>query len=421
MDGPRTGRVPVRLPALLRETAFRRYWIGRTASQVGSQVTGVAFPLAAVLVLHASAAAMGVVMAAGSVPALLLSIPIGAWIDRFGRRRQVMVAADIARAILWGSIPAAYLAGRLTVAQLVAVALVGGVFGVMSRAANPAVFVALVARDDFLAAGAWIQGGRAVAWLIGPTIAGVLVQALSAPLAILADASAFVVSAVTLATIRREEPPATPRERGHTLAGLRFVLASPVLRPILYSSATTALFRAVLLALYMLYAVTRLHVTAWEIGIILGPGSAGALLGSALAHRITKRMGLGRSLIASALVYAAPTALVPLAGGSAAAVLVYLILAESLSGMGLMVHEVAQGAILAAAVPDAVRARVNGVVSTFSLGARPVGALAGGLVATAVGLHTTLWIAAAGATLGAAWLWHRRLAAVATVDQAASA
>lgn len=413
---PSSRRPILRVPALLLTGPFRRYWAGRTTSLMGGQISSVAFPLTAVLVLHANAAIMGLVTAAGMSPSLLFSLAAGAWLDRHGHRRRVMVWADIARAVLWGSIPLAYILGDLSVLQLVLVSFVGGTFGILSRLASATVFVSVVPSDQYVEAGALMQTGEAGAWLVGPSLAGLLVQWFAAPLALVFDAASFVVSAWSLGGLATAEPAPAVRERGHAMAGLRFVRRHPVLRATLLAGSTLSLFRGVYLALYVLYVVTRLHVTPLELGIILGPGSIGALWGAAMARRLTERLGIGRSVIWSTVLHTVPLVLVPLAWGPHWLVVSLLFLAECFSGMGLMIQQVGDRAIMAAAIPDPLRARVNGAFSFFTRGIRPLGALAGGAVAALVGLHAVMWVVVLGAIASVLWLLWSPLAHTETVE-----
>lgn len=361
-------------------------------------------PLTAVLVLHANAGQMGLIGAATAIPSLLFSLHIGAWVDGRGRRRQTMLVADFARAALLTSIPIVYFLGWLSVPSFLLIELLFGLCSVFFRVSASTLFVSLVSRDNYVEANSVIQGSNAVAWLAGPSIGGFLVQLLSAPMAIFADALSYLASAVSLAWIHPEEPAAAQKEPGHLTAGLRFLWASPVLRPLVLTLGSISFFEGILMALYVLYVTNELHVTPAELGIIVGPSSVGALLGSAVATRANKRFGLGAAFLLGTLLYTAPRLLVPMVGGPHLLVVALLLVAEGFSGMGLMVREVSNGSIQAAAVPDAVRARVAGAMQLVNSGARPVGSLLGGLLAILVGVRGAMWVAGVGAILGIVWL-----------------
>lgn len=384
------------------DTPFRRYWIGRGLSLLGDQVRALALPLTAVLTLHADATGMALLGAVGSIPALLFSVHAGAWVDRRGRRRQMMIAADIARALLLAGIPVLFALRLMTLPILLGIAFLFGSCSLLFRVSASSLFVALVPRERYVEASALLSGANSMAFLAGPAIGGVLVQILTAPLALLADAVSFVASALSLGCIRPEEPPPAERARGDLMAGLNFIRRTPVLRAAFGAEATTSLFRAAFFALYILYATRMLHVTPVEWGIILGPSSIGALVASAFAGRIGRRLGLGRTMLLGTL-YTIPALLVPLAAGSHALVVAVLFTSELLTSAGFMVREIADGTIKAAAVPDALRARTSAAFVTVSSGLRPFGALLGGVLAAAIGLRMGLLVVTAGGAL--AFLW----------------
>ncbi|MDQ6857207.1 MAG: MFS transporter, partial [Candidatus Dormibacteraeota bacterium] len=176
------------VPPLLREQTFRRYWTGQTISLFGDQVSVLALPLTAILVLHAGAAETGYLTAAGLAPSLLFSVVAGGWVDRKGRRRQVMLTADVVRALLLASVPLVYLAGALTLAQLYAVAFLVGCASVLFNVAQSTVFASIVEPAEYVDANSLIHGSRALSFVGGQSAGGILVQLVSAPGAIALDA-----------------------------------------------------------------------------------------------------------------------------------------------------------------------------------------------------------------------------------------
>jgi MFS family permease len=393
----------VRVPPLLRENAgFRRFWCSQTVSIAGDHVTLLALPLVAVLALHAGPAQMGILTAAGWAPNLFLSLHAGAWVDRTGRLRETMIAADLGRAALLVTVPVAWALGALTLAQLVVVAFAAGALGAFATVAYASVYPALVERERLVEAGTLISASRAGAAAAGPSVGGALVAALTAPLALLADVVSFVVSGWWLRRL-----PLRPRDAagdGGLTEGARFILGSPVVRPILACTATINFFSFVVLALYTLYATRSLGVRPSELGLVLGLGALGGLAGAAVTSRLVRGIGVGATLAAGCLLYAAPMLFVPLAGGPHALVLAAL-LAESVgAAFGVMVLDISAGAILAAAVPEGLRARMAGAFQLVNYGVRPLGALAGGAAGATFGMRETLLIAVAGAIASVLWL-----------------
>jgi len=183
---------------LLRGADFRNLWLGESVSLFGDQVTLIALPLAAVLVLDANAAEMGYLTAAALIPHLLFSLPAGAWLERVERRRWLMIASDLARAGLLASIPIAYALDALTFAQLYAVAFLAGTFAVVFDISHMTLYVSVTKREDYVEANSLLNGSRAFSYVAGPSLGGILVQVLSAPAALLLDAFSFLASALFL-------------------------------------------------------------------------------------------------------------------------------------------------------------------------------------------------------------------------------
>jgi MFS family permease len=394
----------LRLPAVLGLRDFRRFWIGETVSLFGDQITLIALPLVAVLELDASAVQMGLLTAAALAPNLIFSLHAGAWVDRRGRRRQTMLATALGRAALLLAIPIAYAFGVLTLAQLYLVGFALGTLSVFFWVSYSSLFVALVPREGYVQASSLLNGSRAFSFVSGSSIGGLLVQAFSAPGALIADAISFLFSALTLKSISPVEPPVEPAERGHLKAGMKYIWRSPVVRASLLCTATINFFNFIFWALFILYATRTLGVRPGVLGLVLGVASVGSVLGSVLSGRISRRIGIGPALILGCILFPVPLVLVPLAAGSDWTILTMLFAAEFLSGLGVMILDISGAAIKAALVPDRLRARVSGAYMVVNYGVRPVGSLLGGALAVWIGLRPTLWIATIGAVLGVLWL-----------------
>jgi MFS family permease len=393
----------VRVPPLLRQNAgFRRFWASQTVSLAGDQVTLLALPLAGVLALHAGPGKMGLLTAAAWAPSLVFSLHAGAWVDRTGRVREAMIAADLGRAALLLTVPVAWALGALTFGQLVVVAFAAGALGTFATVAYGSVYASLVERERLVEAGSLISASRAGAAAAGPSAGGALVSALTAPVALLADALTFVVSAWWLRRIPLR--PHTGDTAGGLVAGARFLARSQLVRPILVTCATLNFFSFAVVALYALYATRSLGVRPSELGLVLGLGSIGGLAGTVVTGRIVRRVGVGAAFAIGCVLYPLPMLLVPLAGGSHAAVLACLLGEAVGATFGVMVLDIAANAILVAAVPDRLRARMIGAFQLVNYGVRPLGALAGGAGGAAIGMRETLLLAVAGAIASVVWL-----------------
>jgi MFS family permease len=398
------GRLARLVPALLRERDFRRYWSAQSISMFGDQITSIALPLTAVLALHAHAAQMGYLTAAIWLPSLLFAMHAGAWADRFGRRRLLMITADIGRAVLLTSVPACYALHVLTLAQLYCVAFGGGTLSILFTVSDSAVSVAVTPDERYVESNSLVYSSRAFSFVGGPSLGGLLVQLLTAPFAMVADALSFLGSAFFLGRIKPSEPPPDPGGKGSLTAGFRFIAKSPIVRASLISASIVNLFDFVFISLYVLYATRTLHVRPGLLGLVLGAGAVGGVLGSLATRRVSSRIGIGWTYVVGCVGFPAPLILWPLAGGPAPLVLSLLFLAEFLSGFNLMLLDISIGAIFAVVIPNEVRSRVSGAFQAVNYGTRPIGALAGGALGTLLGLRPALFIAAIGATTGFLWL-----------------
>jgi MFS family permease len=389
------------VPALLRNQVFRRYWGASTVSMFGDQVSSAAFPLTAVLVLHAQAAQMGYLTALQWLPSLLFGLHAGAWADSRGRRRHTMIAADVGRALLLATVPLCFALRLLALWQLYVITFAVGTLSILFNVSDGTLFVSIVKPSQYVDGQSLIYVSRALSFVGGPSLGGLLVQFLTAPFAIAADALSFLGSAFFLNRIRPAEPPADDGGSGVT-AGLRFIARSGIVRAALLGVAVINFFNMMFSALFMLYAVRALHLRADMLGIVLGTGACGGFLGSVLAKRVTQRAGIGWACVAGCLLFTAPLALIPAAASvQHGAVIALLFAAEFFSGFGVMLLDISVSAIFAAVIPDTVRSRVTGAFQAINYGTRPPGALLGGLLGTVLGLREALWIAVVGGICGA--------------------
>jgi MFS family permease len=391
------------VPALLREVVFRRYWGAHTISLFGDQISLLALPLVGVLALDASAAQMGYLAAAEWGPYLLFALHAGAWVDRRGKRRSTMIAADLGRALLLASVPLAYAVGGLTLPQLYAVAFGVGSLSVLFGVADTSLFVSIVERDHYVAANSLLNGSRAFSFVAGPSLGGALVQVLNAPVTLLLDAFSYLASASLLGRISPREVSSDPEGSG-VLTGLRYIAGSAVMRSSLLATATVNFFNFVFWALFVLYVTRELGVSPGTLGLVLGAGAVGGLVGSVVTMPLARRIGIGPAFVLGCVVFPAPLLLVPLAGGSDTVVLALLFLAEFGSGLGVLILDISAGSIFAAVIPHRLRSRVSGAYTFANYGVRVLGSLAGGALGSTIGLRPTLWIATVGALAGVLFL-----------------
>lgn len=387
---------------MLRHRDFRRFFIGQSASMLGDQFAEIAIPLTAILVLGAGPRELGFLVAAGLVPSLLLSLPVGSAVDWLRCRRMWMVVADVVRSLAVMSLPAAYVLGALTLTQLYVVALVVGVFDVVFFVAYQPLLVTMVRGKDLLAANSLLNGSRAVSQVVGLSLGGALVAVLTAPIALVVNALSFVVSGVQLARIQPSEPPPAQTRLPPLRGGLTWIRENVVVRWMLVSAAMVNLFAFMGTAVLLLYATRTLALGSAALGLILGVGALGGVLGAVTFGRVQARFGLGRSAVAAPLTFALGLLIYPTATGGPVAAALLMLLGAVVSTVGIVWADIALGSVLAQEVPDAMRARVAGAYRTVNYGVRPLGAVLGGVIATALDLRTTLLISGLGALAGAA-------------------
>jgi len=385
---------------------FRKLWIGQAISQIGSNITGVGLPLTAVLVLKASPLQMGFLSGAGAAAVLIFGLFAGAWVDRL-RRRPILIAADLGRGVVLGIIPLAAMLHRLTIGDLYLVAVAGSILTVLFDVAYQAYLPSLIARENILTGNSRLALTESIAQIAGPGIAGILVQLITAPMAMLFDAASFVCSAVSVWLIRKPEPAPTGTLEPHIgreiSEGLRASWRDPLLRALAGRKVTSAFFLGFGSSLYFLFAMQELGLTAALLGIIIAIGGTSGLFGAFLAEWLVRRFGFGRTFIGSAVVIGIAMLLIPLAHGSVAACSAFLIAAQ-LGDLAWPVYTIGERSLRQAITPNHLLGRVNSSMHLLFHGVLPLGALAGGAIAQAVGMRRALLIGAIGVLLSTMWL-----------------
>ena len=403
---------------LRRHPDFLRLWAGETISQVGSQVTLLAVPFIAITLLEASTFQVGLLTAVEMSPFLLVGLPAGAIIDRL-RRRPVMIAADIGRALALVSIPLAHSFDVLTMAQLYVVVLATGVLTVFFDVAYMAYLPSLVEPEQLVEGNAKLEVSRSGAQVAGPAMGGGLVGWLGAATAVWIDAASFVVSALALMGIRK--PEAQPvresddagvhvRMRTQIAEGVRYVWRHPYLRPLACSTGTFNLFGTMGYSIILVFAVRELGVKAGQVGLILGIGNLGFLAGAALTARVTARLGVGRTIWLSGLVSGLGPWLLAAATPSTAVVM--LVAGIAVGASGIPAYNINQVSLRQAITPQRLQGRMHATMRFIVWGTMPLGGFLGGALGTLIGLRPTLIVSAAGSTLAFLWVLFSPVAGV---------
>jgi predicted MFS family arabinose efflux permease len=398
-----------RLAGLWRNADFMKLWAGQTISSLGSHITRDGLPLLAVITLSATPAEMGILSAVSGAPVLLFGLAAGVWVDRL-RRRPVLVAADVGRALLLASIPAAAFLGVLGMPQLYVVAALVGQLAVVFSVAYRSYLPSLVERAHIVEGNSKLAMSESVAELAGSGVTGVLVQVLTAPVAILLDSLSFAASVVSIALIRKPEPPPAPPESRKPILrelqeGLRLALGNPTLRALAGGAGTLAFLGNFFAALYGLYAIRVLGMGPAILGITIAMGGVGSMLGAALAKPAAKRFGLGRALMLSLVLGSCASMLIPLARGPLPVAVAMMMAAQVFGDCFDTVCSVNETSLRQAITPDRLLGRMNATVGFIADGAGPMGALVGGFLGGVIGLRPTLALAALGGACAAAWLF----------------
>jgi MFS family permease len=378
---------------------FLRLWSAQSVSEVGSQVTGLALPLAAIFTVHASTFEVAALNVVDILPFALFSLPAGVWVDRL-RRRPLMMAADWGRALALGSIPVVYALGGLTLGQLYVVGFVSGTLTVFFDVSYQSILPSLVERPQLGDANSKLETSSSGAQLAGPGLAGVLVGAITAPYAIAVDAASFVGSALLLGTISHLEKAvsgARRRMRVEIAEGLRYVTGNPILRGMMLFVAVQNFFSILMMSLFLVFAVRDLRLHAATIGGIISLANIGTLLGALTATRIAHRFGVGPAIIGLAVASGLANVLIPFARAGYAipfiltARIVYAYCAIAMNVNGISLYQTI--------TPDRMLGRANASRRFVVWGVIPFGGLIGGALGSSIGLRNAMLIGAVGAAL----------------------
>lgn len=393
--------------SLWRHANFRRLWAAQTASAAGAEMTRLAVPTLAIFAFAATPLQVGALVAIPYLVYLIVGLPTGVLVDRLPRRR-VMIVADLGRFLALGALPLGWALGWLHVWHLFAAVTVTGVCTVIVQIAERSYLPQLVPSPALLEANANLTLGEGAAHVLGPSLAGALMQVIGAPLTLLGNAASFGFSALVLRRIREthEMDPVLTRApaagQGVIDAmreGLRFVLRHPLLRPILAINVIGNFGAGMVEGVALVFVYQELHLTPGAVGAAMALGSAGFLLGAVAAPRVTRGLGVGWTLAGSSVIYAcAPVAL---ALGALGPAFVAVLLWRLIYGMALPPYDVNAATIRQATTPDHLQGRAIAVINTVGWGALGLGPLAGGWLGQRLGLPPTILLGAAVSMLGA--------------------
>lgn len=387
---------------LWKNRDFGRLWGGETIEWVSDSITSLAVPTIAVLIFNAGPLEMGLLSAFGNVGYPVLGLFAGVMVDRW-RRRPVLIWTNMIQVIALGSIPAAFFLGILTLYQLFIVTLIMSATIVFFNVAYTAYLPTLIAREDLVEGNSKLETSSSAAAVVGPPIAGWLIQILGAAFSIMADAFGTLFAAVAILSIRKPEPPPSPSTGrqfwGELKDGVRVVAQTPALRNLAVCTSILNIGNTMFLAVFYLFIYDQLKMSPLVAGITLGLGGVGVVVGAVAAPKLLKTIGLGSSLIAALVIngigrLAVQTSMY----GPNVWVLAPLWL---IANIGIPIYNINQVSFRQILVADNLQGRMNATLRTFGYGAATLGALLGGIVGAQYGIVTAMTAGALIAILAA--------------------
>jgi MFS family permease len=376
---------------LTRSPDYLKLWTAATISLFGTQVSLVAIPFIAVLLMDVPAYQVALLGTVEFLPFLLFTLPAGAWVDRLPRR-LILVVGDFGRAITLLSIPIAYQLGILSIWQLYLVGFINGTLTVFFDVADQSFLPAILEPDDLVEGNSKLQVSGSAAQIVGQPLGGAMVGLLSAPIAVLIDAVSFIASGGLIFWIRKREPareqPAAsdagprPGIRGEVAEGLRYVLGHPYLRYIAASTGLSNLFSNIAFATFAIFVYRILDLSAFTVGLIGGIGSIGILAGALVAGRIAARIGVGRTILWSIALSGPATLLAAFAQPETAVPI--LIASTFLGSFAGVVYNINQVSLRQAITPERIQGRMNATMRFLVWGTIPIGQIIGGILASTV-------------------------------------
>jgi MFS family permease len=383
--------------SLWRERNFLTFWTGQAFSQFGAQITELAIPVLAVLVLNATEFEVGVLTAANVAAFLVVGLPAGAWIDRM-RKRHVMIWADAVRAVTLGTVPVLWLTGTLHIWHLIVVALIMGVATVFFDVSNQSLVPSLVRPGQIAEANGKLQSTEQLAHLTGPAVGGWLIGIIAAPFAIVVTVGTYLISFVAMLFTRDHEVRRAPEDHKPIMKeigeGLRWVFGNPFLRRIVATTGFANLFGTMAFTLLPIFLLRVLGLTPVEIGVIFSLGAVGGLVGAMATPHIVKRFGEARTLPISVIGFSLAPLLLPVATLVPQIAFPFLVAQFFLMSFTVLLYNITQVTFRQRITPTRLLGRMNASIRFCVWGVMPIAALVAGALGTWIGVVPTMWIAA---------------------------
>ncbi|MFY9571287.1 MAG: MFS transporter [Blastocatellia bacterium] len=392
---------------LWRHANFVRLWIGQTISVFGSLIGATAMAFTAILVLDATPFQLGLLSAARLIPGFLTGLAAGAWVDRL-RRRPILIGADIGRAVLLATIPFAAVLGLLRIEHLYVVAFLVSILTIFFDVAYQSYLPSLIGRAELVEGNSKLSASNSVAEVSGFGVAGWLVQIFTAPMTMLIDAVSFVVSAVAVWMIDQPEEAASRESRAdmrrEIAEGLREVWRHPLLRATTACAFSREFFVGIYGTLVLLYMARDLGFAPGVLGTIFAVGGISSLMGAVATGSLTRRFGVGPSMILGLTLSGIALFLIPLAQGATLTAALLLILQQLAGDGALTIYQINQVSLRQTITPERLLGRVSASAEFLGLGATLAGSILGGVLGEMIGVRATLFLGALGALLSTLWL-----------------
>jgi len=380
----------------MKNRNFQLLWFGQTISLFGSQISAIAIPLTAVTILQANPLQMGLLQTLYSLPFFLFSLFVGVWLDR-SKRKPFLLYTNLLSFILLLAIPLLYFFNLLTIYHLYIIIFLTATASMILELAYLSYIPSIVAANQLPLANSKLEASRSVSSIAGPSLAGGLIAALSAPFAIFLDAISLLMSAALIHLVRNNEQIHPSSQQNIIQAikeGLSAILKEPILRSITFSTAVLNFCGSAFGAVYILYLVNFLGMSALSLGFILGIGSVGALIGSFIANKLTSSFGIGKTLLLCCIFILAGSIIPPAIPKyfDPSVKFALLSLGQLLSSTGSTVYFITQVSLRQSTTPNYLLGRVNSSSRFLSRSFMPLGAFAGGLLGSLVSVKLTLFL-----------------------------
>jgi len=385
---------------LMQNRNFVRLWAAQIGSAFGSRITRTVLPIIAILMVGASTTQIGILSVLGVTPGLFVAAFAGGMIDR-GSKRNILIAADLVRAVAILAIPVSAWLGVLEICQLYAVITIVGIASAIFQIADNTYLPSLIAKKHLVSANSKLEATDSIAEATGPGIAGILVQLITAPMAMVIDAGTYLWSAFMLLRIDTPENPTEPKPKSDGLfsdaiAGFRVCMGHPTIKSLLVVNTLMNFFGGFFMTLYMVLGLTMLNLSPAVLGMVISVGGIGSFIGAMYAGKISNRLGIRRALLFTLIAGQVAGLLIPASLINPDYGVWFLVASQLFEDAFITIFFILALSLRQEIIPTDVLGRANATFHVVTHSLFPVGALIAGPLTIWIGFEATLWIAALG-------------------------